>query len=124
MKYTLVHSAFLTGSELPTKVANFYYEDGEDVNSCLDDIFRRSQNIEGSWSQGEKYTFGGKEYFNSDYSPNMELLVELKQYKDTEDKLGLRSTSVGDHIVVDGDIYLCDNWGWNKVDKVKGDYRD
>ena len=54
----------------------------------------------------------------------MELLVELKQYKDTEDKLGLRSTSVGDHIVVDGDIYLCDNWGWKKVDKVKGDYRD
>lgn len=123
MKYTLVHSAFLSNGEYPTKVANFFYEDDQDVDSCLEDIFRRSQNIEGSWSQGDIFTFKGNQYHNSDYNENMELLVTLKEYEDTGDKIGLRSTSVGDHVVVDGDIYKCDHFGWKKVDKVEGDYR-
>lgn len=123
MKYTLVHSAFLRNGEYPTKVANFFYEDDQDTESCLEDIFRRSQNIEGSWSKGKTLLWDGVVEENSDYNDNMELLVTLKEYKETGELIGLRSTSVGDHVVVDGDIYKCDNFGWKKVDKVEGDYR-
>lgn len=123
MKYTLVHSAFLSNGEFPTKVANFFYEDDQDIDSCLEDIFRRSQNIEGSWSKGRYITWKGDTLKNSDYNENMEMLVTLKEHKETGYLMGLRSTSVGDHVVVDGNIYKCDNFGWKKVDKVEGDYR-
>ena len=69
--------------------------------------FARTQNIFGSWSMGS--TFEDGEH-NEDFSENVEVIMPLltcggKTY-------GHRSSMVGDLFVVNGNIYVCDTFGF------------
>lgn len=78
----------------------------------LNDAFRLTQNIHGSWSMPQRFDDGE---INKDYDPRISTLVDLR---DEDGEIwGLRSTSSGD-IVGDGtDYYILARKGWTKVTK-------
>ena len=79
----------------PRHVANVRFE-GEDIERALDYAWRRSNNIEGSWSRGMFLSDGSH---NPDYSLDVELLVGLPHHKGRV--YGLRSSMVGDVFVIE-----------------------
>lgn len=107
---TLIHAAF---SDLPTVVAEIYVGDwtGE---KALNYVYRATQNIEGSWSKGKSFEFNGQTYENEDYDDNITVLVPLKTGKDGN-VYGLRSTSMGDRIILGGKIYEVAAVGFKEV---------
>ena len=74
--------------------------------------FARTQNIFGSWSMGS--TFEGGEH-NEDFSENVEVLMPLVTVGDR--KYGHRSSMIGDLFVVNGNIYMCDTFGFKLYEK-------
>ena len=66
------------------------------------EAFALTQNVDGSWSQGPQLTWDGQVEDNSNYSDDVEVLVELPSADGEE--YGLRSTSSGD-VLSDGKNY-------------------
>jgi hypothetical protein len=64
---------------------------------CLNSAFKMTQNIESSWSR----------------SKNFKLFVELPVYEGVV--FGLRSTSISDHISVDGVEFYVDTIGFLEI---------
>jgi len=95
------------------KVANVTVSDSMSVNQALEVAFRKTNNIDGSWSKGPTYEFDGQHYNNSDYSEDVEVVAELP-VKDGR-VFGLRSTSCGDQMKVNGDTYEVDFVGFKKI---------
>ena len=124
-RYTLIHSAFLDADETATEVAVIDLEqDGQSRIQDLETVFRLTQNIEGSWSQGSKiWTSSGDCIVNEDYDERVCTIVPLPVHKGR--RYGLRSTSVGDHIKTDcGELWICASVGWERVDElVENNYR-
>lgn len=124
-RYTLIHSAFLDADETATEVAVIDLEqDGQSRIQDLETVFRLTQNIEGSWSQGSKiWTSSGDCILNEDYDERVCTIVPLPVHKGR--RYGLRSTSVGDHIKTDcGELWICASLGWKRVDElVENNYR-
>ncbi len=124
-RYTLIHSAFLDADETATEVAVIDLEqDGQSRIQDLETVFRLTQNIEGSWSQGSKiWTSSGDCILNEDYDERVCTIVPLPVRKGR--RYGLRSTSVGDHIKTDcGELWICASVGWERVDElVENNYR-
>lgn len=124
-RYTLIHSAFLDADETATEVAVIDLEqDGQSRIQDLETVFRLTQNIEGSWSQGSKiWTSSGDCILNEDYDERVCTIVPLPVHKGR--RYGLRSTSVGDHIKTDcGELWICASVGWERVDElVENNYR-
>lgn len=124
-RYTLIHSAFLDADETATEVAVIDLEqDGQSRIQDLETVFRLTQNIEGSWSQGSKiWTSSGDCILNEDYDERVCTIVPLPVHNGR--KYGLRSTSVGDHIKTDcGELWICASVGWERVDElVENNYR-
>lgn len=124
-RYTLIHSAFLDADETATEVAVIDLEqDGQSRIQDLETVFRLTQNIEGSWSQGSKiWTSSGDCIVNEDYDERVCTIVPLPVHKGR--RYGLRSTSVGDHIKTDcGELWICASLGWKRVDElVENNYR-
>ena len=108
MKYEVYHNAF---GDKDIHVANVNIADDVPVMEALEVVFRKTNNIEGSWSKGPTFDFKGETFDNSDYSENVEVVKPLKvDAKGVE--WGHRSTSVGDYVVADGVKYKCDMVGW------------
>ena len=107
---TLIHAAF---SDEPTVVAEIYIGDwtGE---KALNYVYRATQNIEGSWSKGKTFEFNGQTYENEDYDDNITVLAPLKTGKDGN-VYGLRSTSMGDRIILGGKTYEVAAVGFKEV---------
>lgn len=124
-RYTLIHSAFLDADETATEVAVIDLEqDGQSRIQDLETIFRLTNNIDGSWSQGPQIqTRDGDWIENEDYDERVCTIVPLPVHKGR--KYGLRSTSVGDHIKTDcGELWICCSMGWKRVDElVENNYR-
>ena len=112
MKYEVYHNTF---GDKDVHVANVEIAGYVPVMKALEECFRKTNNIEGSWSKGPTFVHEGVTYDNKDYSENVEVVKPLKvDAKGVE--WGHRSTSVGDYVVADGVKYKCDMVGWTVWD--------
>ena len=98
---TVIHAAFLEEGETPTAVAKVFTED-MDLFQATEFAYRYTNNVDGSWSMK----------IGSDANDRVQVIAPLilhegKQY-------GLRSTSVGDVLLVD------DGEGFQDYFKVAG----
>ena len=105
----VIHTAF---EDTPRTVA--FVEVGERTGTdALEYAYRRTQNIEGSWSKGPVIEWEGAEHDNGDYSEDITVMAPLHV---SEGKTyGLRSTSVGDHIVFGTVKYVVDSFGFSEL---------
>ena len=107
----VIHGAF---EDTPRTVA--MVEVGERTGSdALEYAYFRTQNIHGSWSKGPVIEWDGDEHDNGDYSKDIKVMAELPVSKRTGETLGLRSTSVGDHILFGTVKYKVANFGFEEV---------
>lgn len=105
----VIHGAF---EESPRTVA--FVEVGERTGSdALEYAYRRTQNIEGSWSKGPVIEWEGQEHDNGDYSEDITVMAPL--HKKDGKEYGLRSTSVGDHILFGTVKYRVDSFGFSEL---------
>ena len=106
-KYEVYHNAF---GDQDVHIANVNIADDVPVMEALEVVFRKTNNIEGSWSKGPTFEVKGETFDNSDYSENVEVVKPLLVKDGVE--WGHRSTSVGDYVIVDGTKYNCASVGW------------
>ena len=99
MQIEVIHSAFENEAEHVANVAAPL----TDVLEALEYAFRYTNNVEGSWSM----KVGG------DSNDDVEVVKPL--YKGR----GHRSTSVGDHMRVDGQLYIVAGMGFKPVTEIK-----
>jgi len=103
MKVSVIHSAF---GHRPETVASI--DAGErDIEAALEYAYMRTQNIQGSWSRPN----------NPDWSEDVTVLAPLPISKRTGALMGLRSTSVGDIMVIDGERFKVDYIGFESLDE-------
>ncbi len=110
------------------KVAEVYAPDGwligeNLIKHSLQYAFRRTQNIDGSWSQplfveawGHEfadYDKFGTYYNNSDYSEDVKVCVPL--HEEDGKVYGLRSSMVGDIFKIDEAEYIVADFGFERV---------
>ena len=110
MKYEVYHNAF---GDKDIHVANVNIADDVPVMEALEVVFRKTNNIEGSWSKGPTYEYEGVVYDNPDYSEEVEVVKPLKVSNGVE--WGHRSLSVGDYVIVNGKKYNCEMVGWKEA---------
>lgn len=79
------------------------------VEAQLEQAWRATQNIEGSWSVGQTYQDGST---NFDYNPFVTVMAPLHE-RDGK-TYGLRSSMVGDLFVLGDDTYEVDHIGFRK----------
>ena len=105
----VIHGAF---EDTPRTVA--FVEVGERTGSdALEYAYRRTQNIEGSWSKGPVIEWEGQEHDNGDYSADITVVAPLETVDGKT--YGLRSTSVGDHILFGTVKYKVDSFGFSEL---------
>jgi hypothetical protein len=105
----VIHTAF---EDTPRTVA--FVEVGDRTGTdALEYAYRRTQNIEGSWSKGPTIEWDGETHDNGDYSEDITVMQPLHV---SEGKTyGLRSTSVGDHILFGTVKYRVDSFGFSEL---------
>ena len=86
MKVTVVHTAFEDAPQIVAEVNSPHAK----VEEALEYAYRWTNNVMGSWSRDDLED-------NGDYNPNVTRVAPLH-----EGGMGLRSTSVGDMMHVDG----------------------
>mgnify|MGYP003155593799 FL=1 len=70
----------------------------------INEAFRLTNNIDGSWSRGPEFEYEGNKIVNDDYDPRIKVTTDLPISKKTGEVMGLRSTSSGD-VIYDGNKY-------------------
>ena len=110
---TLIHSAF---NDQPETVAKI------DVGTrtgmaALEYVYRVTQNINGSWSKGELFDDGTP---NPDYNQDIQLTTMLDTDEDGV-TWGLRSTSMGDIVELQGKRYVVAAMGFKEESLVTED---
>ena len=103
MNVTVIHKAF---EDAPVTVAEVETTLNV-VEEALEYAYRWTNNVMGSWSRPEKTFEDGME--NGDYNPFVTTLAPLKN------GMGLRSTSMGDQMIVDGKTYEVAMCGFEEV---------
>ena len=98
---TVIHAAFLDKDEVPTAVAKVFTE-GLDLFQATEYAYRYTNNVDGSWSMK----------IGADAQDNVEVIAPLIMHNGQQ--FGLRSTSVGDIMLVD------DGQGFQDYFKVAG----
>ena len=83
-----------------------------DVNGALEYAFRWTNNVEGSWSQGETIEHNGETFENKDFNPNVSRTQPL--HIEDGQTYGLRSTSVGDTMLMDGRVFEVASFGFDE----------
>jgi len=91
----VIHTAF---EETPRTVAFVNVPDDMPVMTALEYAYKRTNNIEGSWSKGETFEWEGETFVNPDYSSDVTVMAPLPVSDGKE--YGLRSTSVGDQMLI------------------------
>jgi len=104
MNVTVIHKAFedepITVAEVETTLT--------EVDEALEYAYRWTNNVMGSWSRPEK-TFSNGEP-NGDFNPAVTRIAPLH-----DDGMGLRSTSMGDEMIVNGKTYTVAMMGFEEV---------
>ena len=106
----VIHSAF---EDTPRTVA--MVEVGERTGSdALEYAYFRTQNLHGSWSKGPVIEWDGEEHDNGDYSEDVTVMAALETVDGKT--YGLRSTSVGDHILFGTVKYRVASFGFEQLE--------
>ena len=106
----VIHGAF---EDTPRTVA--MVEVGERTgNDALEYAYFRTQNLHGSWSKGPVIEWDGQEHDNGDYSADITVMAALETHNGKT--YGLRSTSVGDHIVFGTVKYRVASFGFEQLE--------
>ena len=109
----VIHSAF-SDRNAPRTVAlvEVGTREGE---AALEYAYRVTQNIEGSWSKGPTFEWDGVTHTNPDFNPDVTVMAELP----TRDgkTYGLRSTSMGDQMLLGTDKYEVAAFGFEKLEE-------
>jgi len=112
MKLSVIHRAFEESSRL---VAFVDVSDDMPVMEALEYAYHRTQNLAGSWSRESEFEFGGEIHQNPDFSEDVTVMADLPVSKRTGQVMGLRSTSVGDHILCGRTKYAVADFGFDKI---------
>lgn len=102
-----------TGESLGFKFMAFVECGDRDWMDALEYAFRRTQNIEGSWSRPEYEAVGSCDNFNPDYHPDV-MPVDLEEIDGIA--YGHRSSMVGDRFIFDGDAYEVAPFGFKQIE--------
>ena len=105
MKVSVIHAAF---GDTPHVVAFVDVPDGTDDMNAMEYAYRWTNNVMGSWSRKEKFFEDGSE--NGDYNENVTVMAPLH-----EDGMGLRSTSMGDQMLVGTKKYEVAMLGFEEI---------
>ena len=105
MKVSVIHAAF---GDTPHVVAFVDVPDGTDDMNAMEYAYRWTNNVMGSWSRKEKFFEDGSE--NGDYNENVTVMAPLH-----EDGMGLRSTSMGDQMLVGTKKYEVAMFGFEEI---------
>jgi len=110
MQVAVIHTAF---EDAPRTVALVEVGDRKGTEA-LEYAYRWTNNIEGSWSMKTKEFEDGN--LNQDFNPDVTVMHEL--HKDDQGKTwGLRSTSVGDHMLLGTEKYVVASIGFQKLNE-------
>jgi hypothetical protein len=95
----VIHQAF---EDVPQTVA--FVEVGNvdvmGVDYALEYAYQKTNNIAGSWSREETLEYNGEMVANPDYCKDVTVMAELPVSKRTGEVMGLRSTSMGDMMLL------------------------
>ena len=105
MKVSVIHAAF---GDTPHVVAFVDVPDGTDDMNAMEYAYRWTNNVMGSWSRKEKFFEDGSE--NGDYNENVTVMAPLHK-----DGMGLRSTSMGDQMLVGTKKYEVAMFGFEEI---------
>ena len=105
MKVSVIHAAF---GDTPHVVAFVDVPDGTDDMKAMEYAYRWTNNVMGSWSRKEKFFEDGSE--NGDYNENVTVMAPLHK-----DGMGLRSTSMGDQMLVGTKKYEVAMLGFEEI---------
>ena len=105
----VIHTAF----EDRSRVVAFVEVGDRTGVDALEYAYRRTQNIEGSWSKGPVIEWEGETHDNCDYSQDITVMAPLHNKDGVE--YGHRSTSVGDHILFGTVKYVVDGFGFSEL---------
>jgi hypothetical protein len=99
MKVSVIHRAFEETSRL---VAFVDVPDTMSVDDALEYAFEKTNNIRGSWSREAEFEVlrGGEIVKNPDFCESVTVMADLPINKRTGEVMGLRSTSMGDRMIV------------------------
>jgi hypothetical protein len=81
---------------------------------ALEYAYFRTQNLEGSWSKGPVIEWEGESHINGDYSEDVTVMAPLHTDKDGK-TWGLRSTSMGDQMLLGNEKYEVAAFGFDKI---------
>jgi len=105
----VIHSAF---EDTPRTVAFVDVGDREGTDA-LEYAYMRTNNIQGSWSKGPTIKWEGKEMPNEDYSEDVTVMAALPVSDGVE--YGLRSTSMGDQMLLGNKKYRVAAFGFKEI---------
>ena len=108
MKVTVIHKAF---EDVAYTAAEVDVADMKGTQA-LKYAYRATQNIEGSWSKGPAIEWEGEIHNNPDYNPNIRVIQPL--HEKNGKTYGLRSTSVGDEMIMDGQVFRVASFGFKQ----------
>ena len=110
MKITVIHCAFEDGEAI--KVAEVNVTHTTEVMEALEYAYRWTNNVMGSWSRDEEVFEDGTP--NGDFNPAVTRVAPLH-----EDGMGLRSTSMGDQMLVGNKKYVVAMMGFETLEGEK-----
>ena len=105
----VIHTAF---EDTPNTVAFVKVPDGTDHEEAMSYAYRWTNNVMGSWSIKEEVFSNGEE--NGDYNENVTVMAPLP-VDDRGQQWGLRSTSMGDQMLVGNTKYEVAMCGFEKI---------
>lgn len=108
MLVAVIHTAF---EETPRTVAMVEVPDGTNDIDAMEYAFRWTNNVMGSWSIKEKQL---GEHENGDFNENVTVLAPL-HVDESGKEWGLRSTSMGDQMLVGNRKYTVSAFGYKEV---------
>lgn len=107
----VIHAAF---EDTPRTVALVEVGNRKGTEA-LEYAFERTNNIMGSWSRPEEIFVNGEVMINRDFSEDVTVMAELPVSKRTGEVMGLRSTSMGDQMVLGNTKYKVGMIGFEEI---------
>ena len=107
----VIHTAF---EDTPRTVA--FVEVGDRKGTeALEYAYMRTNNINGSWSRGRHVEYEGQWVENPDYSEDVSVMAALPISRRTGETMGLRSTSMGDQMLLGNTKYKVAMCGFEEI---------
>jgi len=109
----VIHTAF---EDTPQTVAFVDVPEFPTTMEALEYAYRWTNNVMGSWSiKKPTLNFGDGEETNGDYNENVTVMTSLTTDENGKE-WGLRSTSVGDQMLIGNQKYVVAGFGFKTID--------